>query len=159
MFSKQTNFLKSVNKIPPLSSKFRINASGHQIHIPTTRRSVHCSQRNGSKLAFRPCPRLLQPQDIVYGRLFLLLSFFGKASMKRLLPGIVLVLWSPSKLSLPPSPPSNLLRLRNTEKFWPRQTGHKFKQMFTLVGDKFDMYMNCLYDLARVVIRVTINKL
>ena len=57
-----------------------------QIHMPATRRSVHCSQRN---FASRPCP-----QDIVlvYGRLFSLMSFFGKALMKRPFPRIVLVL-------------------------------------------------------------------
>ena len=61
-----------------------------QIHMPATRRSVHCRQRN---FASRPCA-----QDIVlvYGRLFSLLSFFGKALMKRLIPRIVLVLWSSS---------------------------------------------------------------
>ena len=54
--------------------------------------------------------------------------------MKRLISRIVLVPSLPCYLFS-----SNLLRLRNTEKFWPRQTGRKFKQMFTFVGDKFDM--------------------
>ena len=35
MFSKQTSFLKSVNKSPPLSSKFHIDTSGHLIPLLT----------------------------------------------------------------------------------------------------------------------------
>ena len=41
MFSKQTSFLKSVNKSPPLSSKFRINASGHLIPLLTKKWLFH----------------------------------------------------------------------------------------------------------------------
>ena len=46
MFSKQTSFLKSVNKSPPLSSKFRINASGHLIPLLTKKWRVKLSSES-----------------------------------------------------------------------------------------------------------------
>ena len=46
MFSKQTSFPKSVNKSPPLSSKFRINASGHLIPLLTKKWRVKLSSES-----------------------------------------------------------------------------------------------------------------
>ena len=46
MFSKQTSFLKSVDKSPPLSSKFRINADGHLIPLLTKKWRVQLSSES-----------------------------------------------------------------------------------------------------------------